>query len=69
MAIGLCKTYSKEMSNKRQAKNRSAEFYTYIKAIDARTNELVGVFMISIILYIIIISYVGFECEKNVLEI
>lgn len=44
MAIGLCKTYSKEMSNKRQAKNRSAEFYTYIKAIDARTNELVGVF-------------------------
>lgn len=44
MDIGLCKTYSKDMSNKRQAKNRSAEFYTYIKATDSHTNKLVGVF-------------------------
>lgn len=42
--LGICKTYSKEMSNKRQAKNRSSEFYKYVKAVDVHTNNLIGVF-------------------------
>lgn len=42
--IGLCTTYSKYMSNKRQAKNTSAKYYKYTKAVDAKTFDVIGVF-------------------------
>lgn len=41
--LGICSTYSKELSNKRQAKNKSSELYEYMKAVDSN-GSLVGVF-------------------------